>query len=238
MTVNRLVLEWEEKIKLHLEREMQFNQWRSKNFKGMHPTLIATKKEEEDEGEVTLYLMRRSLEVLRKFHWMILGGRFNQLSHVRIRIKRFCKPLEENAFRPVLHYYDGPTLRLELSDAIAAVRNATRAAPHSASNCSLPHHVNKIKAMVHKQIEEDKVRQLAIMNLAVEFENAIIAKDDMRKEYEECNDISKEKRALIDTFLKEESDKDYEMHNALFRNAAKLEKQINNKVVWMHLENK
>ncbi|GJR61581.1 MAK10-like protein [Tanacetum coccineum] len=32
MTVNRLVLEWEEKIKLHLEREMEFNQWRSKNF--------------------------------------------------------------------------------------------------------------------------------------------------------------------------------------------------------------
>ncbi|GJT86708.1 hypothetical protein Tco_1068425 [Tanacetum coccineum] len=43
MTVNRLVLEWEEKIKLHLEKEMQFNQWRSKHFKGMHPTLIATK---------------------------------------------------------------------------------------------------------------------------------------------------------------------------------------------------
>ncbi|GJT27253.1 hypothetical protein Tco_0907528 [Tanacetum coccineum] len=36
----------------------------------------------DDEGEVPLYLMRRSLEVLRKFHWMILGGRFNQLSHV------------------------------------------------------------------------------------------------------------------------------------------------------------
>ncbi|GKA48238.1 hypothetical protein Tco_0741196 [Tanacetum coccineum] len=35
-----------------------------------------------DEGEVTLYLIRRSLEILRKFHWMILGGRFNQLSHV------------------------------------------------------------------------------------------------------------------------------------------------------------
>ncbi|GJU74162.1 RNA-directed DNA polymerase, eukaryota, reverse transcriptase zinc-binding domain protein [Tanacetum coccineum] len=29
-----------------------------------------------------LYLIRRSLEVLRKFHWMILGGRFNQLSYV------------------------------------------------------------------------------------------------------------------------------------------------------------
>ncbi|GJX21198.1 zinc finger, CCHC-type containing protein [Tanacetum coccineum] len=36
----------------------------------------------EDEEEVMLYLMRRNLEVLRKFHWMILGGRFNQLSHV------------------------------------------------------------------------------------------------------------------------------------------------------------
>ncbi|GJR25502.1 hypothetical protein Tco_1101734 [Tanacetum coccineum] len=29
-----------------------------------------------------LYLTRRSLEVLRKFYWMILGGRFNKLSHV------------------------------------------------------------------------------------------------------------------------------------------------------------
>ncbi|GJU85326.1 hypothetical protein Tco_1292872 [Tanacetum coccineum] len=36
----------------------------------------------DDEGEVALYLMRRSLEVLRKFHWTTLGGRFNQLSHV------------------------------------------------------------------------------------------------------------------------------------------------------------
>nr|GEV18066.1 putative reverse transcriptase domain-containing protein [Tanacetum cinerariifolium] len=33
-------------------------------------------------AQVKLYLMRRSLEVLRKFHWMILGGRFDHLSHV------------------------------------------------------------------------------------------------------------------------------------------------------------
>ncbi|GJR65827.1 zinc finger, CCHC-type containing protein [Tanacetum coccineum] len=35
-------------------------------------------------GTITLrlYFMRRSLEVLRKFHWMILRGQFNQLSHV------------------------------------------------------------------------------------------------------------------------------------------------------------
>ncbi|GJX88590.1 hypothetical protein Tco_0340604 [Tanacetum coccineum] len=36
----------------------------------------------DDEGEVTLYLTRRNLEVLREFHWKILEGRFNQLSHV------------------------------------------------------------------------------------------------------------------------------------------------------------
>ncbi|GJS58316.1 hypothetical protein Tco_0653100 [Tanacetum coccineum] len=45
--------------------------------------LIRLEKEMMDnKGEVTLYLMRRSLEVLRKFHWIILEGRFNQLSHV------------------------------------------------------------------------------------------------------------------------------------------------------------
>ncbi|GJV01449.1 DNA helicase, partial [Tanacetum coccineum] len=69
---------------------------------------------------------------------------------------------------------------------------------------------------VKKYIMEDKVRHLTIMNLAVEFENASIAKDDIRKAYKECNDIHEEKRALIDIYLKEESDKDYEMHNALF----------------------
>nr|GEV67702.1 hypothetical protein [Tanacetum cinerariifolium] len=35
--------------------------------------------------------------------------------------------------------------------------------------CSVPHTYDEIKAMVEKQIEEDKARQLAIMNLAVEY---------------------------------------------------------------------
>ncbi|GJT91051.1 hypothetical protein Tco_1079896 [Tanacetum coccineum] len=82
MIVNRLVLEWEERIRLHQEKEMEFDQWRSKNFKDKHPSLTEVEEELEDEGDVTLYLRRRSLEVLRKFQWMILGGRFNQFSHV------------------------------------------------------------------------------------------------------------------------------------------------------------
>ena len=36
-------------------------------------------------------------------------------AHVRIRIRKLCKALEEDAFRPVLHHYDGPKFRLELS---------------------------------------------------------------------------------------------------------------------------
>ncbi|XP_047334838.1 B2 protein-like [Impatiens glandulifera] len=36
-------------------------------------------------------------------------------AQVKIRIRKICKPLEEDAFRPVLHHYDGPKFRLELS---------------------------------------------------------------------------------------------------------------------------
>ncbi|GJS70685.1 hypothetical protein Tco_0703526 [Tanacetum coccineum] len=40
MTVNRLVLEWEERIKLHQEKDMEFDQWRSKTFKNKHPAPV------------------------------------------------------------------------------------------------------------------------------------------------------------------------------------------------------
>ncbi|GKE04047.1 hypothetical protein Tco_1396065 [Tanacetum coccineum] len=76
--------------------------------------------------------------------------------------------------------------------------------------CSVLNTVDEIKAIVQKQIEEDKVRQQVIMNLDVEYDNASTTKDNLRKAYEECNDIPQEKRDLIDTFLKEQSDKDYE----------------------------
>nr|GEU61624.1 hypothetical protein [Tanacetum cinerariifolium] len=92
--------------------------------------------------------------------------------------------------------------------------------------CSFPHTVDENKAMIQKQIEKDTVCKLAIMNIAVEFDNASTTKDDPRKAYEKCIDIPQEKHVLIDTFLKEEYDKDYEMHNALFRKTAKLEQQM------------
>ncbi|KAG0578163.1 hypothetical protein M758_4G002600, partial [Ceratodon purpureus] len=36
-------------------------------------------------------------------------------AQVRIRIRKQCKPLEEDSFRPILHHYDGPKFRLQLS---------------------------------------------------------------------------------------------------------------------------
>ncbi|GKA03996.1 hypothetical protein Tco_0676777 [Tanacetum coccineum] len=53
VTINRLVLEWEERIKLHLEKEMKFNQWRSNNFKSKHAAPIKVEGGMDDEGEVT-----------------------------------------------------------------------------------------------------------------------------------------------------------------------------------------
>ncbi|GJW36507.1 reverse transcriptase domain-containing protein [Tanacetum coccineum] len=53
MTINRLVLEWEERLKLHLERKMEFDKWKSKNFKGKHPALVKVEGGMDDEGEVT-----------------------------------------------------------------------------------------------------------------------------------------------------------------------------------------
>nr|GEU84524.1 hypothetical protein [Tanacetum cinerariifolium] len=88
--------------------------------------------------------------------------------------------------------------------------------------------------MAEKQIQEDRCHQLAIMNLGHQYGDAIEAKDELLKAYEQCRDISMDKRAMIDNFLKIESELDYEMQSALFRKAAKLEKQIRDKLVIMN----
>ncbi|GJR36125.1 RNA-directed DNA polymerase, eukaryota [Tanacetum coccineum] len=75
------------------------------------------------------------------------------------------------------------------------------------------------------------VRQKAILDLALQFDNVCTTKDDLRKAYEKCNDIPQESRALIDTFLKEESDKDYELNLSMYGKTAKIEKQTNAKLI-------
>ncbi|GJU97667.1 hypothetical protein Tco_0917341 [Tanacetum coccineum] len=99
--------------------------------------------------------------------------------------------------------------------------------------CSLPHTDSEVEALVQKLIDEDKGRQNAILDLALQFENSCTAKDNLRKAYEKCTDISQESRALIDTFLKEGSDKDYELNLSMYGKAAKLEKQMDAKLAWL-----
>ncbi|GKC53614.1 hypothetical protein Tco_1076359 [Tanacetum coccineum] len=100
--------------------------------------------------------------------------------------------------------------------------------------CSVPHSDDEIQALVQKPIDEDMVHQKAILDLALQFDNACTAKDDLRKAYEKCNHIPQESRALIDTFLKECSDKDYELNLSMYGKAAKIEKLMNAKLKELH----
>ncbi|GJY41582.1 hypothetical protein Tco_0428852 [Tanacetum coccineum] len=78
--------------------------------------------------------------------------------------------------------------------------------------CSLPHTDSEVEALVQRLINEDKGRQDALLNLAFQFEDSYAVRDDLRKAYEKCNDISQESRALICTLLKESSEKDRKLH--------------------------
>ncbi|GJT99993.1 hypothetical protein Tco_1110332 [Tanacetum coccineum] len=97
--------------------------------------------------------------------------------------------------------------------------------------CSLPHTDSEVEALVQKLIDEDKGRQNAILDLAFQFENSCTVKKNLRNAYEKCTDISQESRALIDSFLKEGFDKDYNI--SMYGKAAKLEKQMDAKLAWL-----
>ncbi|GKF83503.1 hypothetical protein Tco_0245159 [Tanacetum coccineum] len=93
--------------------------------------------------------------------------------------------------------------------------------------CSLSHTDDEVEALVQKLIDEDMVCQKAILDLALQFDNGCTTKDDIRKAYKKCNDIPQESSALIDVFLKEGSDRDYDLNLSMYENAAKIEKQMN-----------
>ncbi|GKD66474.1 hypothetical protein Tco_1308582, partial [Tanacetum coccineum] len=67
--------------------------------------------------------------------------------------------------------------------------------------CALPHSDSKIEALVQRLINEDKGRQDVLLNLAFQFDESCAVRNDLRKAFEKCNDISQESRALICTLL-------------------------------------
>ncbi|GKA19320.1 hypothetical protein Tco_0699235 [Tanacetum coccineum] len=98
--------------------------------------------------------------------------------------------------------------------------------------CALPHTDFEVKALVQRLINEDKGRQDVLLNLAFLFEDSCAVRDDLRKAYEKCNDISQENRALIFTLLKESSEKDRKLHLSMYGKDAQLEKQMETKSAW------
>ncbi|GJW19791.1 hypothetical protein Tco_0027227 [Tanacetum coccineum] len=96
--------------------------------------------------------------------------------------------------------------------------------------CSLPHTDSEIEALVQRLINEDKGRQDALLELAFRFEDSCAVRDDLRKAYEKCNDISQESRALIGTLLKESSEKDRKLHLSMYGKASRLEKHMSAKL--------
>ncbi|GKA16973.1 hypothetical protein Tco_0696810 [Tanacetum coccineum] len=68
---------------------------------------------------------------------------------------------------------------------------------------------------------------------AFRFEDSCAIRDDLRKAYEKCTDISQESRAMICTFLKESSGNDRKLHLSMFGKASRLEKHIGAKLAWL-----
>ncbi|GJW70915.1 hypothetical protein Tco_0127832 [Tanacetum coccineum] len=98
--------------------------------------------------------------------------------------------------------------------------------------CSLPHTDSEVEALVQRLINEDKSRQDVLLNLAFQFEDSCAVRDDLRKAYEKCNNISQESRALICTLLKESSEKDRKLHLSMHGKAVQLERQMGAKSDW------
>ncbi|GKB31155.1 hypothetical protein Tco_0870556, partial [Tanacetum coccineum] len=69
-----------------------------------------------------------------------------------------------------------------------------------------------VEALVQRLINEANGRQDVLLELAFRFEDSCAIRDDLRKTYEKCNDISQKSRALICTLLKESSNKDRKLH--------------------------
>ena len=70
----------------------------------------------------------------------------------------------------------------------------------------------------------------ALVDTIVLFTNTSKAKDDMIKAYKKFNDIPHQKCVLLETFLNEESLKDYNIAFDLFQMIRKIQNQISVKL--------
>ncbi|GKB63386.1 hypothetical protein Tco_0919572 [Tanacetum coccineum] len=107
--VNRLVLEWEERIKLHLEKKMKFDQRRNKNFTNKRPALVKIENGMDDEGEVTF----GTIGIHGSIHLMKNWG-----------ISRKAHLLEDNQI-PSVGVFD-EVLQIVAGDGVASIKRRRR----------------------------------------------------------------------------------------------------------------
>ncbi|GJX55467.1 hypothetical protein Tco_0285364 [Tanacetum coccineum] len=118
VTVNRLVLEWEDRIKLHQQKEMEFNQWRSKTFKNKHPALVKVESEMKDEGEVMFLALGWYLEEIH-VTWAPLENKWTRLRLYTIYLEELCIQRVEKASQAssdavVIFQDDGDMMFIEI----------------------------------------------------------------------------------------------------------------------------
>ncbi|GKE54066.1 hypothetical protein Tco_1489222, partial [Tanacetum coccineum] len=85
--------------------------------------------------------------------------------------------------------------------------------------CYFAHTVEEFKVCIKKQCDEDDVacQEVIVGNgkLAMEIPCEGTVNEDLRIQYAKCNDMSSERRALIDKFLDDKGWKDYKVKSTL-----------------------
>ena len=104
--------------------------------------------------------------------------------------------------------------------------------------CKLPHTAKEIQNFVKIQAEkEDTERQMAIVEVIKKFELAKLRKRCLRERYAECNDISDDRKYVINQFWYDEYRKDAAVVETLWSCVNQIQNQISNKIRWSFEEN-
>ncbi|GJU91940.1 hypothetical protein Tco_1304363 [Tanacetum coccineum] len=98
ITVNRLVLEWDEKIKLYQEKGMKFDQWKSKIFSNEGPVSVKEEcKLADEEGVERPICLKTSKSYFLALGWLVveIHVTWAHLEKKWTRLRLYTKSLEE-----------------------------------------------------------------------------------------------------------------------------------------------
>ena len=104
--------------------------------------------------------------------------------------------------------------------------------------CKLPHTVEELQTYIKKQTEKGNTdHQKAIIEVIKQFEVTEKLKNRLREQYAAFEDISAERKSVIDQFLYDEYCKDGAIADLLWGCVSQIQSQISNKIRWSYVEN-